>query len=120
MQLPVLENDFSPRVNAVVQKARQRHRGLYYQHVYVVKEDGEPALRFWALSCLIQDRADSLPGYQQFIQQLREKVCRVDQFAFMDLTRLPSAGQCLRKRDVETSVPLYVYPTLVGTTAMSD
>ena len=49
-------------------------RGVYYPHLYVVKEDGEPPLRLWALSCLIQDRADVLPSYQQFISQLRDKV----------------------------------------------
>ncbi|CCL99585.1 uncharacterized protein FIBRA_01603 [Fibroporia radiculosa] len=71
--LPLLDNPFSQRVNAVVQKTREMRRGVYYPHLYVVKEDGEPPLRLWALSCLIQDRADVLPSYQQFISQLRDK-----------------------------------------------
>ena len=50
-------------------------RGPYYPHLYVVKEDGEPALRLWALSMLIQDRADVLPSYSQFLTSIREKVC---------------------------------------------
>ncbi|KAI0642739.1 protein transporter SEC24 [Trametes meyenii] len=72
--LPVLDNAFSQRVNAIIQKTREVRRGVYYPHLYVVKEDGEPPLRLWALSCLIQDRADVLPSYQQFISQLRDKV----------------------------------------------
>ena len=72
--LPVLDNPFSQRVNAVIQKTREMRRGPYYPHLYVVKEDGEPPLRLWALSTLIQDRADVLPSYQQFIQQLKDKV----------------------------------------------
>ncbi|KAN0084376.1 Sec23/Sec24 trunk domain containing protein [Tylopilus felleus] len=72
--LPVLDNPFSERVNAIVQKTRELRRGVYYPHLYVVKEDGEPPLRLWALSCLIQDRADVLPSYQQFINQLKDKV----------------------------------------------
>ena len=72
--LPLLDNPFSQRVNAVIQKTREMRRGLYWPHLYVVKEDGEPPLRLWALSCLIQDRADVLPSYQQFISQLRDKV----------------------------------------------
>ncbi|KAI1794435.1 protein transporter SEC24 [Ganoderma leucocontextum] len=72
--LPLLENPFSQRVNAVIQKTREMRRGVYYPHLYIVKEDGEPPLRLWALSCLIQDRADVLPSYQQFISQLRDKV----------------------------------------------
>ncbi|KAF8887587.1 CPII coat sec24 protein [Infundibulicybe gibba] len=72
--LPVLENPFSQRVNAVIQKTREMRRGVYHPHLYIVKEDGEPPLRLWALSALIQDRADVLPSYQQFISSLKEKV----------------------------------------------
>ncbi|KAF8802254.1 hypothetical protein BYT27DRAFT_7113454 [Phlegmacium glaucopus] len=69
-----LDNPFSQRVNAVVQKIREMRRGVYYPHLYIVKEDGEPPLRLWALSMLIQDRADVLPSYQQFISSLKDKV----------------------------------------------
>lgn len=72
--LPVLDNPFSQRVNAVIQKTREMRRGVYFPQLYVVKEDGEPPLRLWALSLLIQDRADVLPSYQQFISQLKDKV----------------------------------------------
>ncbi|KAF8637917.1 hypothetical protein AX17_002539 [Amanita inopinata Kibby_2008] len=72
--LPVLDNPFSQRVNAVIQKTREVRRGVYHQHLYVVKEDGEPPLRLWALSALVQDRADVLPSYQQFISSLKDKV----------------------------------------------
>ncbi|CAL1699435.1 unnamed protein product [Somion occarium] len=72
--LPVLDNPFSQRVTAIIQKTREMRRGVYYPHLYIVKEDGEPPLRLWALSCLIQDRADVLPSYQQFISQLKDKV----------------------------------------------
>ena len=72
--MPILENDFSRRVNAVVQKIREMRRGVYYPHLYVVKEDGEPPLRLWVLSALIQDRMGVLPSYQQFVSSLKEKV----------------------------------------------
>ncbi|THU98128.1 hypothetical protein K435DRAFT_965084 [Dendrothele bispora CBS 962.96] len=72
--LPILENPFSQRVNAIVQKTREMRRGPYYPHLYVVKEDGEAPLRLWALSALVQDRADVLPSYQQFVGSLKEKV----------------------------------------------
>ncbi|KAL1704200.1 Sec23/Sec24 trunk domain-containing protein [Schizophyllum commune] len=72
--LPLLDNPFSQRINAIIQKTREMRRGPYYPHLYVVKEDGEPALRLWALSMLIQDRADVLPSYSQFLTSIREKV----------------------------------------------
>ncbi|PPQ86617.1 hypothetical protein CVT25_006801 [Psilocybe cyanescens] len=72
--LRTLENPFSQRINAIVQKIRESRRGVYHPHLYIVKEDGEPPLRLWALSMLIQDRADMLPSYQQFISSLKDKV----------------------------------------------
>ncbi|KAM0787856.1 hypothetical protein ACM66B_003909 [Microbotryomycetes sp. NB124-2] len=74
MTLPVLENAFSQRVNAIVGKVREMRRGPYYPHLYVVKEDGDAALRQWALSLLIQDRIDNLPSYNQWLGQLKDKV----------------------------------------------
>ena len=61
-------------MNAIIQKTREMRRGVYYPQLYVVKEDGEMPLRLWALSLLVQDRADVLPSYRQFITQLKDKV----------------------------------------------
>ncbi|KAG1888148.1 hypothetical protein F4604DRAFT_1674557 [Suillus subluteus] len=35
MTLPILDNDFSQWVNAIIQKTRQMCRGIYYPHLYV-------------------------------------------------------------------------------------
>ncbi|KAI0052071.1 CPII coat sec24 protein [Auriscalpium vulgare] len=73
--LPLLDNPFSQRVNAIVQKTREMRRGVYFPHLYVVKDDSnEVALRVWALSHLILDRTSALPGYQQFLGQLKDKI----------------------------------------------
>jgi len=72
--LPILENSFSQRVNAIVGKVREARRGPYYPHLYVVKEDGEPSLRQWALSLLIEDRMEQLPSYHQWIGSLKDKI----------------------------------------------
>jgi hypothetical protein len=93
--LPLLENEFSQRVNAIVQKTREMRRGVYYPHLYVVKEDGEAPLRLWALSALIQDRSDVLPSYQQFLSSIREKVSNVASFLYIVLTAL--IGQWKRR-----------------------
>ncbi|KAG9029729.1 COPII subunit [Tulasnella sp. JGI-2019a] len=70
----LLDNNFSQRINAVISKTREMRRGPYWPHIYVVKEDGEPALRLWALSSLIQDRSEQTPSYPQYLSQLKEKV----------------------------------------------
>ncbi|GAA99249.1 uncharacterized protein L969DRAFT_48143 [Mixia osmundae IAM 14324] len=72
--LPQLENDFNKRVNAVIGKVRESRRGPYWPHLYLVKEDGDPSLRMWALSMLIEDRAEHLPSYAQWLGQIKDKV----------------------------------------------
>ena len=76
--LPVLENDFNERVRAVVEKSRDhRSRGVgsvIVPHLYVVREDGEPGIRLWAQTMLVEDRADQGASLQQWLGLMREKV----------------------------------------------
>ena len=76
--LPVLDNDFNERVRAVVEKAREhRTRGvgsIVVPHLYIVREDGEPGLRLWAQTMLVEDRADQGMSLKQWLGLMREKV----------------------------------------------
>ena len=76
--LPVLENDFNEKVRAVVEKSRDhRAKGvgsIIVPHLYVVREDGEPSLRLWAQTLLVEDRADQSVSLAQWMGILREKV----------------------------------------------
>jgi protein transport protein SEC24 len=76
--LPELENDFNERVRAVVEKSRD-HRAkqvgsIIVPSLYVIREDGEPSLKLWAQTLVVEDRADQGPSLQQFLGMLREKV----------------------------------------------
>ncbi|KAF9900060.1 COPII subunit [Linnemannia zychae] len=72
--LPVLETDFNQRVNLIVGKAREMRRTSYYSQLYVVKEDGDAALRLWFLSHLIEDRAEPIMSYYQYLGHLKDRV----------------------------------------------
>ncbi|KAI9868356.1 MAG: COPII subunit [Trichoglossum hirsutum] len=76
--LPVLENDFNERVRAVIEKSRdQRSKNvgsIVVPHLYIVREDGEPSLRLWAQTLLVEDRADQSVSLAQWMGMLREKV----------------------------------------------
>ncbi|ROV89320.1 hypothetical protein VMCG_09657 [Cytospora schulzeri] len=76
--LPILENDFNERVRAVIQKSRDyRSRGvgsIILPHLYIVREDGEPSLKLWAQTLLVEDRADLGMSFAQWMGVLREKV----------------------------------------------
>ncbi|KAI9799665.1 MAG: COPII subunit [Phylliscum demangeonii] len=76
--LPALDNEFSERVRAVIDKSRDaRAKGvgsIVVPHLYVVREDGEPSLRLWAQTLLVEDRADQGVSLAQWMGLLREKV----------------------------------------------
>ncbi|KAL5621400.1 hypothetical protein BROUX41_006300 [Berkeleyomyces rouxiae] len=76
--LPELENDFNERVRAVIAKSRD-HKSLgvgsiTVPHMYIVREDGEPSLKLWAQTLLVEDRAEQAPSAAQWLGNLREKV----------------------------------------------
>ncbi|GAM85599.1 hypothetical protein ANO11243_036060 [Dothideomycetidae sp. 11243] len=76
--LPVLDSEFNERVRAVVEKSRD-HRGkgcgsIILPSLYLIREDGEPSLRLWAQTLLVEDRAEQGVSAAQFVGMLREKV----------------------------------------------
>ncbi|RMX99317.1 hypothetical protein D0868_09599, partial [Hortaea werneckii] len=76
--LPVIDNDMNERVRAVVEKSRD-HKGkgcgsIVVPPLYLIREDGEPSLRLWAQTLLVEDRADQGVSGAQFLGMLREKV----------------------------------------------
>src|ERR1700722_9308632 len=71
VSLPQLDNVFSQRVNAIIGKTREMRRGVYYPHLYIVKEDGDQSLRLWFLSHIIEDRTDTVMSYHQWLSHLK-------------------------------------------------
>jgi protein transport protein SEC24 len=73
-----LNNDFNERVRAVIEKSRDhRAKGvgsIIVPPLYVVREDGEPSLKLWAQTLLVEDRTDQGVSLQQWLGMLREKV----------------------------------------------
>ncbi|KAF2801929.1 COPII component protein [Mytilinidion resinicola] len=76
--LPALDNEFNERVRAVVEKSKDhRAKGvgsIIVPTLYVIKEDGDPSLKLWAQTLLVEDRADQGVSLQQWMGMLREKV----------------------------------------------
>ena len=76
--IPVIDSEMNERVRAVVEKSRD-HRGkgcgsITVPPLYLIREDGEPSLRLWAQTLLVEDRADQGVSGAQFVGMLREKV----------------------------------------------
>lgn len=76
--LPILESEMNERVRAVVAKSRD-HAGkgcgsICVPPLYLIREDGEPSLRLWAQTLLVEDRADQGVSGGMFLGTLRDKV----------------------------------------------
>ncbi len=65
-------------MNNIIQEIRQRRlvMATSYPHIYVVKEDGDPSLRAWFLSHLVEDRTESIHSYPQYLGYLREQLAK--------------------------------------------
>ncbi|CAO3608289.1 unnamed protein product [Cunninghamella echinulata] len=72
--LPNLETPLNKKVNLLIGKIREMRRGNYYPTLYLVKEDGDPYLKIWFLSHLIEDRTENVMSYQQFLQFIKDRV----------------------------------------------
>jgi len=76
--VPVLENDFNERVRAVIQKSADHTSrsvgSVTHPHLYIVREDGDPSLKLWLQTLLVEDRADQGLSAAQWLGNLREKV----------------------------------------------
>lgn len=64
----------------VVEKSRDhKSKGvgsIILPTLYIIKEDGDPSLKLWAQTLLVEDRADQGESIVQWISKLREKVCQ--------------------------------------------
>ena len=72
-------NDFLSRLLNIIHKLRllRRQQNSAYPQIYLVKEDGDPGMRMWFLSHLIQDRFDAVPSYHQFLSLMRDEISKI-------------------------------------------
>ncbi|CAO3702563.1 unnamed protein product [Rhizopus stolonifer] len=59
--LPGIKTPISERLNNMIRSLRSERQVTYYPSIYVVKEDGDPALRARCLSHLLEDRQPTGP-----------------------------------------------------------
>jgi protein transport protein SEC24 len=76
--MPIVDNEFNERVRATIEKSAS-HRAkevgsIVYPTLYIIKEDGDPSLKLWAQTMLVEDRADQGLSLVQWMGLLREKV----------------------------------------------
>lgn len=78
--LPRLDNDINARMQNLIEHIRKVRmtQATVYPHLYLVRDEGDPNLRLWFLSHLVEDRMDNNLSYPQFLAQTREELCKVN------------------------------------------
>ncbi|KAJ2721324.1 COPII subunit [Coemansia sp. Benny D115] len=75
-QAPAAGFELNFRVNAILRRLNEMCNNLWSPVVYVCKEDGEPVMRALMTQWLSEDMDTSAPSYQQFLNQMRDKINR--------------------------------------------
>ncbi len=76
VSLPNLDKEWNKRVRNLISTIRdiRLRQATVFPSLYIIREDGDPQLRMWFLSHLIEDRIDNQLSYPQFLGTIREKV----------------------------------------------
>ncbi|KAJ2598075.1 COPII subunit [Coemansia sp. RSA 1721] len=64
------------KVNGILRRLNQMCHNLWNPVTYICKEDGDPMIRMVMTQWLAEDMDTSAPSYQQFLNQLRDKINR--------------------------------------------
>lgn len=73
-EFPVADSALNERIRRVISKLRQKSDSITWQSLFIIKEDGDPALRLWASTFLVEDRTQDIPSYYQFLTSIRDKL----------------------------------------------
>lgn len=73
-EIPEIDSPLNHKIRNIVANSRDNADSVYWPSLYIIKEDGEPSLRLWASTFLIEDRTDATPGYYQYLTMLRDKI----------------------------------------------
>lgn len=73
-EIPELDTILNQKMRAIIGKSREKKDNITWPSLYIIKSDGDPALRLWATTFLIEDRTDQTPSYYQFLNTLRDKI----------------------------------------------
>ena len=85
-ELTLEDSEFNYKVRQIIGAIREQKDSVTWKNLYVVigGSSNEPieisqqrdliALRMWALSCLVEDKTASEPGYREFLASLKTKI----------------------------------------------
>lgn len=73
-EFPETDSPLNERIRAIIAKLREKKDAITWPSLFIIKEDGDPSLRLWATTFLVEDRAEDIPSYAQFLTSIRDKL----------------------------------------------
>lgn len=73
-EFPECDSPLNVRIRAIISNLREKKDSITWPSLFIIKEDGDPSLRLWATTFLVEDRTDDIPSYFQFLTSLRDKL----------------------------------------------
>lgn len=74
MELPETDSSLNIRIRAIIAALRNKKDNITWPSFFIVTDEGDPSLRLWASSFLLEDRNSESVSYSQFLLSLRDKL----------------------------------------------
>lgn len=74
VDFPESDSELNKKIRNIIASIRNTTDSITYPSLFIVKDSGDPSMRFWALSNLIEDRNDDNLSYYQFLTSIRDKL----------------------------------------------
>lgn len=73
-EFPEYDSELNNKIRTIIQHLREKKDSVTRQSLFIVKEAGDPSMRLWAASNLVEDRTDGALSYHQYLTSVRDKL----------------------------------------------
>ena len=73
-EFPECDSPLNMRIRSIIAKLREKKDAITWPYIFFIKESGDPSLRLWASTMLIEDRAEDAPSYYNMLTSIRDKL----------------------------------------------
>lgn len=73
-EFPEHDSELNRKIRTIIEQLREKKDSITRQSLFIVKEAGDPSMRLWAASNLVEDRTDGSLSYHQYLTSVRDKL----------------------------------------------
>ncbi|KAF5101015.1 hypothetical protein D0Z00_001015 [Geotrichum galactomycetum] len=73
-EFPEHDSELNNKIRTIIEQLREKKDSITRQSLFIVKEAGDPSMRLWAASNLVEDRTEGAMSYHQYLTSVRDKL----------------------------------------------